>query len=215
LRLRLRADAQVTIPFSFDKERITLPIYKSRGVAAVSGMGDMTGSFGPKADLLLNGKDDIIKLTPSLRSDLGGSEEKPVDISRPSETEQSSGVPDRKLIAEAWIYARRQRDRAFADAIFSDPAWDILLDLYLSHCNHRRVSVTSACIAANVPATTALRWVAVLERKGLIVRATDPRDSRRKLLSLTDDAKVRIEAALDGAAESNRRLGLGRLRLVD
>ena len=118
------------------------------------------------------------------------------------------------MIAEAWVGALRQRNRAFPDGIFADPAWDILLDLYLAHCNDRQVSVMNACNAASVPPTTALRWVTVLEDKGLITRSNDSRDSRRKLLSLTSNALAMVETALDGAAKSDRRLGLGRLRIV-
>ena len=72
----------------------------------------------------------------------------------------------------------------------------------------------NACIAANVPPTTALRWIAMLEDKGLITRTNDLRDCRRKLLSLTEDALAMVETALDGAVESDRRLGLGRMRMV-
>src|SRR3546814_1843272 len=42
----------------------------------------------------------------------------------------------------------------------SDPAWDMLLDLYLAaERNTRPVSISSLCIASAVPATTALRWI--------------------------------------------------------
>src|SRR6478609_5454372 len=163
----------------------------------------------------LHAKRSVRKGAKLLESDFVNHRDEPADGPRSFEPERSSDSPSKKLIAEAWIAALRQRNKVFTEGIFADPAWDLLLDLYVSHCNGRPVSVTSACIAANVPATTALRWIGVLENKGLIARADDPHDNRRKLVNLTDDALMKVEAALDGAAKSDRRLGLGRLRLVD
>jgi DNA-binding MarR family transcriptional regulator len=38
---------------------------------------------------------------------------------------------------------------------------------------------------SNVPATTAERWVKVLECEGLLVRSIDPLDAKRVLVELT------------------------------
>jgi hypothetical protein len=55
----------------------------------------------------------------------------------------------------AVIRARRLRNQFFADELFADPAWDMLLDLFAAGLEKRRVSVSSLCIAAAVPPTTA------------------------------------------------------------
>lgn len=52
----------------------------------------------------------------------------------------------------------------------------------------RRVSKSSACIAAAVPGTTALRWIETLRERGLIVRASDPTDHRRVFVELAPEA---------------------------
>ena len=81
---------------------------------------------------------------------------------------------------------RRKRDKIFNDIdIFGEPAWDILLDLFIASETGTAISVTSACIASNVPATTALRWITELERNDLIKRDVDERDARRTFVSLT------------------------------
>jgi hypothetical protein len=81
---------------------------------------------------------------------------------------------------------RRSRNLIFAnDDLFGEPAWDILLDLFIAAKERRRISVTSACIGAAVPPTTALRWIAILENQKLLVREADPGDARRVYVTLT------------------------------
>lgn len=84
---------------------------------------------------------------------------------------------------------RRARGGIFGDeTLFGEPAWDILLDLFIAAKELKRVPVTSACIGAAVPTTTALRWLSVLEERGLIVREADPNDARRVFVRLSADA---------------------------
>lgn len=83
---------------------------------------------------------------------------------------------------------RRRRDEFFDGGLFADPAWDILLELYAAALGQLRVSTGSVCAGASVPATTALRWIKVLEAKDLIERKGDPLDGRRQYLSLSATA---------------------------
>lgn len=81
---------------------------------------------------------------------------------------------------------RRRRTKIFAsDELFGEPAWDILLDLFIAAKERRRVSVTSACIGSAVPSTTALRWITILERNGFLAREADPGDARRVYVKLS------------------------------
>ena len=82
--------------------------------------------------------------------------------------------------------ARMRRPSLFNDGDSSDPAWDILIDLYVSAHEGRDVSVSSAAVASLVPATTALRWIERIDQAGLTYRERDPADRRRSLLRLTD-----------------------------
>jgi hypothetical protein len=84
------------------------------------------------------------------------------------------------------ILAARGRIGNFIDAdLFADPARDILLDLFVAGEEGRRISISSCCIAAAVPPTTALRWIGMLKKRNLIQETVDPADGRRKWLSLT------------------------------
>lgn len=87
--------------------------------------------------------------------------------------------------AKSIVAFRRKRDGLLGDALFSDPAWDILLDLYIAHHEGSRVSVSSCCIGSSTPPTTALRWITILEKRGLVRRQADDLDRRRSYLQLT------------------------------
>ncbi|NIJ41504.1 DNA-binding MarR family transcriptional regulator [Parvibaculum indicum] len=86
--------------------------------------------------------------------------------------------------------------------LFSDPAWDMLLDLAEARLSSKRVSVSSLCIAANVPATTALRRIGDLVAENLATRVRDPEDGRRVFVELTDDAFAQMMAYV--ASVTNR-----------
>ncbi|HVF36603.1 MAG TPA: MarR family winged helix-turn-helix transcriptional regulator [Sphingomicrobium sp.] len=86
------------------------------------------------------------------------------------------------------IRARRLRARFFDEELFADPAWDMLLDLLQAEIAQHRVPVSSLCIAAAVPATTALRWIKSMTDSGLFKRRADPHDGRRVFVELSSDA---------------------------
>jgi len=89
------------------------------------------------------------------------------------------------LMVRSIIRARRLRDQYFAAELFADPAWDMLLDLTAAQMEGRRVAVSSLCIAAAVPPTTALRWIKTLTEQGMLERLADPRDGRRVFIALS------------------------------
>ena len=91
-------------------------------------------------------------------------------------------------IVRSVIRARRLRSRFFAEELFADPAWDMLLDLLQAELAQHRVPVSSLCIAAAVPATTALRWIKSMTDSGLFLRRADPHDGRRVFVELSPGA---------------------------
>jgi DNA-binding MarR family transcriptional regulator len=117
-----------------------------------------------------------------------------------SDGPDTEGAPPIDAAAvRAIIRARRLRDQYFASDLFADPAWDILLDLFAAQLEGRRVAVSSLCIAAAVPPTTALRWIKTLTDLGLLVRAADPQDGRRVHIELGPKAAAGVEAYLQAA----------------
>lgn len=109
------------------------------------------------------------------------------DYGLPAEPVQVAAADVRKAIR-----ARRLRNRPFPDVLFEDPAWDMLLDLYAAHLERAQVSVSSLCIAAAVPPSTALRWIGRMTEDGLFVREPDPFDRRRAFMALSEAALDRM-----------------------
>ena len=104
------------------------------------------------------------------------------------------------------IYAlRRERDALFGNGeLFGEPAWDILLDLYVAYAERKQVSVSSACIGSASPPTTGLRWLGILADSGFVTREHDPQDQRRVLVRLSQTG---VEAMDNYLAATLRRMG--------
>lgn len=94
----------------------------------------------------------------------------------------------RAKVVRRMLRQRRMREQYFPADLFADPAWDMLLDLYAARLDRQPVSVSSLCIAAAVPATTALRWIKTMTDAGLFVREADPLDGRRIFIGLSEAA---------------------------
>lgn len=101
--------------------------------------------------------------------------------------------------AEALYELRRARRIFFggnAD-LFSEPAWDMLLDLFIAQEKGNDLSVSDTCIGASVPATTGLRWIALLESRGLVAKVRDCQDGRRSFVRLTPAGSEALRLYLD------------------
>lgn len=92
---------------------------------------------------------------------------------------------------------RQLRTSFLPAALFAEPAWDMLLDLYAAYYEGKEVAVSSLCIAANVPSTTALRSIETMTEQGCLVRRRDPNDGRRIFLALSDSARGWLDAYFD------------------
>lgn len=104
---------------------------------------------------------------------------------------------DRHTTLARELYAsRRRRHRYLPAELFGEPTWDILLDLYVAAREGRRVPTTSACIGAHVPPTTALRWLRILESRGMVEREDDGRDGRRTFVCLSATGLAAMDATL-------------------
>lgn len=94
------------------------------------------------------------------------------------------------------LIARRARATFFGAHLFADPAWDILLQAYVALLDQEPLLVSTICRDSVVPATTALRWISVLEQDGLLVRRHDPEGERRWWLEMSESGRSVMERYL-------------------
>lgn len=76
------------------------------------------------------------------------------------------------------------------------PAWNMLAELYECTLLNNNVSITSLCLAADVPVTTALRKIETLIEAGYIERAADVADRRRINAVLTESGAMLVLGVL-------------------
>lgn len=120
------------------------------------------------------------------------------DRAAPAVGAHSGGEVDRKRSALKQMRSmRRMRSQHFPTQLFSDPCWEMLLDLYDGHLVAAEVTVTSLGAASGVPLTTALRRMDQLKAHGLIERTEDIGDKRRTIVRLTQAGLEAVEGFFD------------------
>ena len=99
-----------------------------------------------------------------------------------------SPCPSRSQLARraaAAFKARELRNRYFAPAIFAEPAWNMLLALYLADDDGRPVTASGLAQWSGAPSTTGLRWLRLLECERLVRRRPSSSDRRMCFIELT------------------------------
>jgi DNA-binding transcriptional ArsR family regulator len=186
-RLALARGADEVIAADADADELSLALFGRR-----SGVGESGAAAQPTlADL----SSEVKRIALALDGLARGEAARPADLPAPDAAFDAGRV-------RAIIRARRARAQFFPGDLFADPAWDILLDLTAARIEGKPVSVSSLCIAAAVPATTALRWIRTLTDAGLLEREADPHDGRRVYVALSDGAAQAMQAYLAQAARA-------------
>jgi DNA-binding MarR family transcriptional regulator len=147
-----------------------------------TGGGDWTGLAGGTGALLADPRDRMGGMRDEDGDALGGIEPLP--------------AADLLSAARRMATARRVRDQVFGFGLFLNPGWNILLELFVAGEEGRNVTIKSACVAACVPQSTALRHIAHLIDVRLAIRAQHPSDARSAYLKLTDRGRTRMVAFL-------------------
>lgn len=126
--------------------------------------------FGDRADRFTN------HATP--RPEAGGERQSPVAVAR-------------TLLAQ-----RQIRLEFFPAELFHEPAWDMLLALYVADEEHQTMNVKTLVATTSAPVTTSQRWIDHLHKLKLIDRIVDPVDRRRMEISLSDSGRRAVLAYL-------------------
>ncbi len=99
-------------------------------------------------------------------------------------------------MAQTLIDQRRMRRRFLPDDLFHEPAWDMLLALYLAWHANKVMNVKTLVSAADAPVTTSQRWIDHLAKLGLATRVVDPTDRRRIEVTLSHTGLEAIDGYL-------------------
>ena len=93
-----------------------------------------------------------------------------------------------RAVAERLLAERRKRDEYFPAALFGEPAWDLLLALFVARDDGRAVSLSEAYQAARVDARHGPTLIEKLIASGLVARS----HNRGNAVLLTDHGMDRL-----------------------
>ena len=96
------------------------------------------------------------------------------------------------LRALRMIEERRRRNTVFGAEYFGEPAWDLLLELFVSHQRGERVAQKVVALGAQLPSSTMSRYIAILEQAGMVIREKSVQDSRVTYVFLSDIAVAKF-----------------------
>jgi hypothetical protein len=144
-------------------------------------LGDIAGEFSSRADRIIASGRAVTRAG-------GGDPSMPAD-----------------LVAQARVQlaVRKARRRYFPADLFHEPAWEMLLALFIIYQTDHSMNVKALVSCSDAPATTSQRWIDHLHKSGLIDRVTDTADRRRIDISLSDrgyEAMVRYLKEVGGEA---------------
>lgn len=97
-------------------------------------------------------------------------------------------------MARATMKSRRLRARFMPGPMFGEPAWDMLLALYIVDKRGARETISKLCLSSGAPATTALRWLDYLQQHKLVARRQSSTDRRVVFIDLTDLGREAVES---------------------
>ena len=97
--------------------------------------------------------------------------------------------------AQEILTHRRRRQQIFGRAMFSEPAWEILLSLYLLD-THARQTISRLALMVDASKSTALRWIEYLEAQHWVHKESHPTDARASFVRLTAKGRDAIELYL-------------------
>ena len=79
---------------------------------------------------------------------------------------------------EYHLHVRKIREKYFGKKIFGEPAWDILLELYVSELQDKKISTSNLILSSSYSSSTAMRWIKNLEENSMIFKSPSKIDGR-------------------------------------
>jgi DNA-binding MarR family transcriptional regulator len=97
---------------------------------------------------------------------------------------------------------RRRRTTIFEHSMFGEPAWDMLLALYILDESGQRQTTGALMQFAGAPVTTARRWLDYLVENGFARRSHHPTDQRVMFVGLTEKGRNALDLYYSETAKS-------------
>jgi DNA-binding MarR family transcriptional regulator len=115
----------------------------------------------------------------------------------PAEERSSNDMPSETLLerARSILRVRAARERMLGRAAIGEPAFDLLLSLYL-RTGQKEASLTSLARAAATPYSSAIRWARYLADKGYVERTESRSDRRATYVQLTPAGRAMMDEFL-------------------
>ena len=132
------------------------------------------GSFAPE-------RSDTAKVRPHILRDSFGTGEQPVAIA----LENARRARQRR---------RYRTELIGAEELFGDPAWDMLITVFIHGCEGTKIAMNDLCRASCVSPSGALRRVHKLCEAKILTLIADPYDGRRHFVELTPEATQSLTA---------------------
>ena len=95
------------------------------------------------------------------------------------------------------LLVRRARASVLGENLFSDPAWDILLELYAAFLAGRRVTLSELARVTGTPARITARWIQALEQSGNISVDRNQESPFLIYVELSDEGAARMQRLAD------------------
>lgn len=144
-----------------------------------SKLGDIAGEFSSRAD----------RIIASGRASNGANDG------------QRHETHDLVARARQQLALRKARRRYFPTDLFHEPAWEMLVALFIIYDTDQSMNVKALVSCSDAPATTSQRWIDHLHKSGLIDRVTDPIDRRRIDISLSEQGHEAMMRYLSDIAD--------------
>ncbi|MDQ0840156.1 hypothetical protein [Sphingomonas faeni] len=120
-------------------------------------------------------------------------------VSKEAQPETPIGEPSKAALVEhanLLLSDRRIRRQFLPADLFHEPAWDMLLVLFVARGEHLPMNVKTLVSFSDAPITTSQRWIEQLHKLNLINRVSDPVDRRRMEISLSHQGDQAMSAYL-------------------
>ena len=154
---------------------------------------------GPEVRLIPLSRKDVDDASRLLKLLASEKRPEPVDAAQ-AETRISTDEllgRARQIVAQ-----RRRRLELFGAAIFGEPAWEMLLLLYVTHTS-RRFTVGQLADQSGASKSTGARWIDYLEQRQFVEKDHHPTDRRLSFVRLSSKGRSALEMYLSGTVATS------------